>query len=329
VLVLSLASGFDSVEDARFVGAVKFADGEMRADAPEALYRTRKGVVELTMGESPSAARAPHMNDARIAVDARRITFAIDGGSLEADGDVKSILQSEDDGQPARGARPTPAPGESGERLLKRDRPVNITGDKLAYDSAARRAVYTGNARLWQDETVVQGDVVTLDRQTGALQAEGSVRSTFLLEQTDEKTKAVTKTPAIAVARRLDYDDEAGRAVYTTNAQLNGPQGHLTADRIELYLTTAGDAVERAEAYTAVTMRKDNRTAFGDRLTYVAADERYVMVGAPAKLVEDDRQTTGRILTFFRSTGRILVDGQEQRRTQTTSVKPPPEHDEL
>ncbi|MBP1603222.1 MAG: lipopolysaccharide transport periplasmic protein LptA, partial [Acidobacteria bacterium] len=63
------------------------------------------------------------------------------------------------------------------------------------------------------------------------------------------------------------------------------------------------------------------RTGAGRRLVYTAADGRYVMQGAPVQiheqLQEGCRITTGTTLTFFKSTDRIVADGNQERRTET------------
>jgi lipopolysaccharide export system protein LptA len=67
-------------------------------------------------------------------------------------------------------------------------------------------------------------------------------------------------------------------------------------------------------------LRVDQRRANGDRLTYFAEDERYVMTGsaaAPVCVANPDRATTGKTLVFYRSTDKVLVDGNEEFRTQT------------
>jgi lipopolysaccharide export system protein LptA len=99
---------------------------------------------------------------------------------------------------------------------------------------------------------------------------------------------------------------------------LSGVQGDTTAAKIELYLKESGDEIERAEAYESVTLRDQNRTTTGARLTYHAAEERYVVTGTPVKILDEcGRETVGRTLTFFRTTDRIIVDGNEQVRTQS------------
>jgi lipopolysaccharide export system protein LptA len=62
--------------------------------------------------------------------------------------------------------------------------------------------------------------------------------------------------------------------------------------------------------------------AWGTRLTYFGADERYVMSGRPVKILETVeggcRETLGASLTFIRSTDTISVVGTEGNRSRTT-----------
>ena len=206
--------------------------------------------------------------------------------------------------------------------LLKNDQPANVTAPALTYDGGKGRAVYTGGARLWQGDTAISGESITIDESTGDLLSSGQVRSTLVLEQTDSKTGERKQVPTIATAEDLHYEDAFRRATYTTNAHVNGPQGDLRAVKIELYFVEAGGSLERAEAYEKVRLEADARTATGARMTYYAADEKYVMSGAPVRILEVDecRETTGKTLTFWRSTDRILVDGNEENRTLTKSV---------
>jgi LPS export ABC transporter protein LptC len=105
-------------------------------------------------------------------------------------------------------------------------------------------------------------------------------------------------------------------------AYLQGPQGEMRAWRIEMVLTPDAGRADRLEAYDDVNLRVETRRATGDRLTYFAEDERYVMTGSavsPVCVVDPTRATTGKTLVFYRSADRILVDGNEETRTQTRS----------
>jgi hypothetical protein len=64
--------------------------------------------------------------------------------------------------------------------------------------------------------------------------------------------------------------------------------------------------------------------ATGTQLTYEPAEEKYIITGAPVKLVESQcRESTGKTLTFFKSSDRVIVDGNEENRTQTKGGKCP------
>ena len=83
----------------------------------------------------------------------------------------------------------------------------------------------------------------------------------------------------------------------------SGPQGELRAWRIEMALTPDAGKADRLEAFDDVNLRVDQRRANGERLTYFAEDERYVMTGsaaAPVCVVDPDRATTGKTLVFYR-----------------------------
>jgi lipopolysaccharide transport protein LptA len=198
---------------------------------------------------------------------------------------------------------------------------VSATSDRLDYDGGASHATYSGHAQLWQGETTIKGDRVVLDDQRGDLSAVGNVVTTMILVQTNEKTKAKEQVRSTASAREMVYTDEVRRVVYTGASHLNGPQGDLAAEKIELFLKEGGNEVERLEAYTAVNLKTpEGRKATGARLTYLGTDERYTMSGPSVRIEEECRVTTGKTLTFFRSADRIVVDGNEQKRTETKGV---------
>jgi lipopolysaccharide export system protein LptA len=102
---------------------------------------------------------------------------------------------------------------------------------------------------------------------------------------------------------------------------LSGPQGELQAGQIQLFLSRETMRAERVDARTDVTIRLDTRVATGDHLAYDAADERYVITGratVPVRIVDACRTTTGRTVTFFKASDRIIVDGNEEVRTESS-----------
>jgi lipopolysaccharide export system protein LptA len=140
----------------------------------------------------------------------------------------------------------------------------------------------------------------------------------LLYQQTSGKKD---RTVTIATSKEFHYEEESRRARYTGEAHMNGPQGDLKGDRIDLFLKPSGNEVDRVEAFDKVLLTEGGRTTKGDRLTYFSADERYLVVGGqggPVSLVNEcGRETIGWSLTFFKTLDRVVVDGNEQIRTQS------------
>jgi len=337
-LDLQLAGGFDTIRSADFSGNTRFEEGSLVATSANARYEVEKGVLHLEPGKGRRAAR-PSVVDDQATIEADRIDVNLDGQHVEATGSVKSDLRPrrEAEGTPEAGAgSPGPRTPARLPAMMKQDEPVFGTSDALAYEGDAGRAVYTGRARLWQGDTSIKGERVTLDDRTGDLAASGNVVSTMRLEQVNEKTKQTEMVLSMATADDLVYEEERRRARYTGNARLNGPQGDLSAPVIDIFLLEGGSQVEHLEAYPPPSVTgpaakapaaapaaapvsittPDGRRATGLRLRYQSEGEQYEMVGEPVRIVEECRETTGKTLTFFRSADRIVVDGNEQTRTE-------------
>ncbi len=303
---LTVALTDDAVSNAIFTGAVKFEEQGLQAAAGDARYDPMKGSLRLTGVEGGAS---PRVSDDQVTIDATAIDVALQGRTMKATGGVKTTLRA----RPQDGGTKLPS-------LLKQDQPANVNGDALDYQGASGKAIYTGNATLWQGETAIRAGLITIDQGKGDLVATGNATSSIALD-----TGA-----SIGHAAEIRYADAAHIITYAAaknalglfaiQAQLSGSQGDLHADRIEVVLAEKGGHLDRLEAYTNVSLKLEMRTATGERLTYFADDERYVMSGAgakPVRVLETCKETTGKTLTFFKSTDRIIVDGNEEIRTQT------------
>jgi lipopolysaccharide export system protein LptA len=339
-LTLALVSGFSTIDEALFKGAARMTEDRLSAEGAQARYLVKRGVLELA--PDASVPDRPRVTDGDATIEASAITITLEGRKIDARGDVRSELKQpkKDEKKPAaETATKVPA-------LLEQGQPVFVTAKSLAYGGADANARYSGDVRLWQGETAIQSDELVLDNKSGNLTATGNVRSSLVTTQARaeakpekpdpgtedqgadagpgtagaEPTKSASKDGRVILigsGAELYYEDAARRATYVKRAHVQGPQGDLTAQKIELYLDKAGDALDRAEAYETVRLKIDTREATGDRLTFTAVDEKYLMNGNPVKIVEECQETTGRTLTFFKSIDTIIIDGNEANRTQT------------
>jgi lipopolysaccharide export system protein LptA len=333
----------DAVSEAVFSGSVVFEEDDLRANAPEIRYQPSKNTIALTSGDVPAA----HVSIDQIEIDARRVDVALESRQISAS-QVKTTLRPS---SPSQRGSPSTTSGRTMPGLLKQDDAANVNADALVYTSATGQATYTGNARLFQGATSISGDVISVDREKGDLTASGAARSTLDLETgrvagsaqeiryTDASRTVTYSAGAMGPTRGRGTAPAAaasggrGSLEPVREAQVKGPQGDLHAERIDIVLAKPDNRTERLEAFTHVTLKMDTRNAVGDRLTYHADGERYVMSGAgavPVTIVSTTtesgataptcRQTTGRTLTFFKSTDRIIVDGNEETRTETRNT---------
>jgi lipopolysaccharide export system protein LptA len=214
--------------------------------------------------------------------------------------------------------------------MLKQNEPVTVTANRLQYDGATSLATYIGNARLWQEDTEVRADTIVLDDKNGNLRAKTNVRTMMTLAPKEDEAKgqkAKPKTPpppTITVADALLYEDAPRRATYTNKAHMSGPDGDVTADKIELYLTESGGELDKAEAYGNVASRQETRRAYGAHLTYISAKDEYTMVGTPVEVYDDTspdcKLTKGTTLTFHKAVDTITASGNGVASTQTKSI---------
>jgi len=334
----------DALSDATFKGRVTFEEEGLSARAAQISYQPRRNTIALSGND---AGGPPHVSVDQISIDARTIDVGLQDRQIGAT-EVKTTLAP----QKATAAQGKTTSGIAIPGLLKQDQAANINANSLEYRGEAGQAMYRGGATLWQGNTTIRGDSIALDQEKGSLVAAGSARSTLELDtgpstgsgneiRYDDEKRLVTYsgTPLPPTSEkgsgsaggRSGPPGDTRRAVPVRDAQLSGPQGDLRAERIEIVLAPKGNKVERLEGYTRVTLKLDMRTAVGARLTYFASEERYVMsaVGTTPVTVTDVKtaqsgavscsETIGRTLTFYKSTDRITVDGNDKGRTETLS----------
>jgi LPS export ABC transporter protein LptC len=307
---LALKPGWSSIEEAKFARNVRFADGDLFAVAALGRYVLDAGTLELSGTESGTP--RPRLTNEQIAVDSTRLDVTLAGPRLKARGDVKSVLQ------PPRhdaASRETKMPS-----MLKSDKPVIVLAGDLDYDGTVSKASYTGNVKLFQDDTSIQAGALAIDNKSGDLAASGSAVTSTMLQQGDKTKTPRDRARSIGKAADFKYEESRRLATYTGEAHLSGPQGDMMADKIELYLKPSGDEIDRAEAYGNVTLREQNRRTRGTRMTYTTSNETYVVTGVPMTIVDQcGSETVGQKLTFIQGTDTVTIDGG-QSQTQTSGA---------
>jgi lipopolysaccharide export system protein LptA len=231
--------------------------------------------------------------------------------------------------------------------------PAHISAEHLVADSTHGHATYSGKARMWQGESVVEADTIELDRPTQVLVAKGQVRGVFPQAAWNPKAHDATAMPtasaslnlsktAVPVASKapsqksrsgpqlghvrgglLTYWEAESRGRIEENARVDSEQGSIQADRVDLYFSDSGAAngtkqLSRSVANGGVTVSQQDRRGTSDRAEYTASEGKFVLSGGKPTLYSSTGDTTtGRQLTFFFADDRILVDSADGSRTVT------------
>ena len=298
------------LEEARFSGSFRFEDGALRAQSAEAAYRITSSALDLR-GRDRNL--PPSVSDESIRIEGDAIDVTLAPRRMVAKGNIRSVLQ------PTKGK----AGGARRPGLLGDADPVNVISAEMTYDEQARQAVYSGGARMLQADTVIQADSIALDEVKGDLSATGNVLTSLALAPEASAAPSARKGPTLVRAGTFRYADATRKAIYDTKAQMNGEQGDLHADHIELSLAADENKLDRLDARGAVQMTLEKRNASGATLVYRPTDERYEITGAPGRFVDECNESAGRTLTFFKSSDRVIIDGNEEVRTETRGGKCP------
>src|ERR1700678_1805868 len=298
-------------------GDLVYVDGPQKAWAQRGEYTATDEM--LVLNGSPRVVNSGMTTTAQT-MRMNRLT-----GDALAEGNVKSTYSD---------LKPQP----NGAMLASSD-PIHVTSHSMTAHRTTAIAVYTGDARLWQNANIVEAPILQFDRDhrsldAHALAANGAVASadrsavpqpvSTVLVQVDKTGKV---TPVHITSAHLTYTDlerkvflDGGVTAKTIDATMISQQ--MTVFLLPQNQAKAGSAtgpglglpgqVDRIIAENNVVVTQPTRHATGNRLVYTAADDKFVLTGGPPSIFDAERgQITGDSLTFYRHDDRVLVEGRE------------------
>jgi lipopolysaccharide export system protein LptA len=198
----------------------------------------------------------------------------------------------------------------------------------MSAHSSPAVALYTGDARLWQDANVIEAPSIEFDRNHRSVVARGTPAHAVstVLVQTEKSGKV---TPVKITSAMLTYTDEERKAHFEGAVQAKGPDLTIAADMMDVFLhpqdqkssnqeLAGAGKIDRIIASDHVLITQPSRTATGDRLVYTSADDKFVLSGGPPSIFDAEQgKITGVSLTLFRHDGRVLVEGNNTSPTVT------------
>lgn len=193
--------------------------------------------------------------------------------------------------------------------------PVFVGANTAEFHHIDGVGVYTGDARLWQDDNFVRANRLTLRHQGGRMEGEGAVQSALYQAQREGADGNRTVVPVFATATRMFYANSERVLHYEENVDIKQDTDRITGEAADVYLLKESNEVERTIVQRNVVLMQPGRRGAGSWAQYTAADETVVLKGAPAR-VEDAAQGTSesaRLIVHLRE-NKIVADtkGEEQ-----------------
>ncbi|HET9085945.1 MAG TPA: LPS export ABC transporter periplasmic protein LptC [Acidobacteriaceae bacterium] len=285
------------------------------ATAMRAEYRSSTDTVELTGG--------PVFRDPQIELAADDMQVQRSTGKVTAVGAVQGTLRS---GTVAGHALHQAAPGGL---LSGGDQPVHIIAARAVLLHESQKAIFTGNARLWQGGDTVAAPVIEISQNLQALLGYSDhacnqcVHSTFtgpapkptgrVTSMTGDASQQTTSgfappeksrssfdsnAPQIfrVLSRRLLYSDAERKATFTGHVEVIHADDQLFSDHAELFLSPAAPA---ASGGTAVSLRSHNEQPSVSR----------IVATGDVRLVQPSRRAMGARLVYTAADGNFILTG--------------------
>ena len=305
-------------------GNVAYMDAALRAWADTARYTPADQMLVMT--------GSPRVEENGMTTTSRIMRMNRATGDAVAEGDVKSTytqLQEQPNGA-----------------LLASSSPIHVTSRSMTAHRSPAVAVYTGNARLWQDANVVEAPTIEFDRDQRSMTAQGTTQqpvSTVLVQSSSQQVKDGTQprangqpsranvrpaTPVRITSASLRYTDAERRIHLEGGVVARTADLTVMADQMDAYLLPrrqalagqgfAASQLDRIVAGGNVVIQQPSRRAIGEKLVYSAAEDKFVLTGGPPSIFDAEHgKITGDSLTFYNRDDRVLVEGGNSSPTVT------------
>ncbi len=284
-----------NVERFEAVGDAKFSELDRNAIAAQFSFTSGDEVVRLRGGE-------PTLWDSKARAKAKEVDWDTRNQKSHLRGGVSTTYYSQ---KQTGGAAP----------FSDANKPVFLTADSAEIDHRAESAVYTGNARGWQENNYVRANRFLIQQREGQFFADGAVQS--LLYDAKRVDNGVDRNvPVYAAASKMLYNRETRLLRYEENVDIRQDTDRITAKTANVFLNERNELAQTI-AEDGVIITQPNRKATGDYAQYTAVDESVILRGSPAR-VEDgvNGSSQGAQMTVYLRDKRVI--GEAKTKANTT-----------
>ncbi|HVQ54572.1 MAG TPA: LptA/OstA family protein, partial [Thermoanaerobaculia bacterium] len=283
-------------------GAVKMLSDGRTGEAARAIELDARGLWLLT-GDAAHSARVTS-GGSRLSAD--RIELDRPRQQVRGEGRARAVLGAD----PQKGPRTATFAGDP-------NKPSFAKADRIVLDETTHVATLSGSASLWQDDSSLFADDITLSDAEKTVNAVQNVRAVLAPDRAARSTERAAST---VTARRLLYRDTErsgrfeGGVTVTRGAGWRATGGESTAwigkDRGVDCMEISGD-VDLAD-------HAAGRTAKAEKAVDYPKQGKTVLWGAPARVTDaGGSQVAGAILTIFDRGRSVEITAPEGGKTET------------
>ena len=270
-------------------GEAQFNEGDRNGTAETATYTASDATVRLRGGD-------PLAWDSRARIKATEIDSNTLTKTSFARGKVQTTYYSQEQ---TAGATP----------FSKVKSPVFVNSNEAEFQHETGLAIYTGEARAWQDDNFVRGDRITIRREQRRMEADGRVQSALYRAQRKDATGARAVVPVFATSSSMFYSDTERRLHYRGDVDIKQGTERITSEVSDVFLQKDQPEVERTVAERSVVVTQPGKRGTGERGEYVAADETVTLTGNPARVEDSEKgMSEGRRIIVYLRENRSVTD---------------------
>lgn len=258
------------VESFEANGAAKFSELDRNAIADQFSFNANDETLRLRGGE-------PTVWDAQARAKAAEIDWDTKDEKSFLRGKVSTTYYSQ---KQTGGATP----------FGNQSAPVFVTAAAGEFNHRDETALYTGNARAWQENNYVRADRLFIKQKEGQLFGDGAVQSLLYNAKKRENGKETT-VPAFAAAEKMAYSRNNNSLRYEGNVDIRQGTDRIVAG-VATVVMNASNEVAQTVAENNVVVTQPNRKASGDYAQYTADNEVVVLRGNPARIEDSENGST-------------------------------------
>lgn len=289
-MIASFTKDTQDIDRVDAQGEAKFTENDRHGTAANMSYTTSDETVRLRGGE-------PTVWDSRARTKAIELDSDLRYEVSYSRGKTATTYYSQEQ---TNGATP----------FTRVKSPVFIVSDRGQFHHKTGIAIYTDNARAWQDDNYVRAEKLTIYVSEKKMEANGRVQSALYDAKRRIEGKA-SSVPVFVTADSMVYSEPNRTLRYEGNVDIRQANDRLTSDVADVFLRRESNEVEKTVAQRNVVLTQPNRKAVGDWVQYTTDDEVAILTGSPAR-VEDVEQgsTEGGRLTVNLRESRVTADDQ-------------------